>query len=84
MMNRLPLIFWFEAALTLLNAALLLLTIVETDWIEAVFKIDPDAGSGAAEWGVMGITLLLTIVFFALARSEWQRAMAPTQDSARP
>ncbi len=82
MKNRLPIIFWIEAALTLVNAGVLVLTIIEPDWIEAVFKVDPDAGSGAVEWAVMGLTVLLTIVFFALARAEWRRAMTPAPDTS--
>lgn len=31
-------------------AALVALTIAVPDWIEAVFGVDPDAGSGALEW----------------------------------
>ena len=84
MKNRLPLIFWIEAGLTLVNAGLLVLTIVEPDWIEAIFKVAPDEGSGATEWAVIGLTLLLTIVFFVLARAEWRRAMTPVYDAPRP
>jgi hypothetical protein len=71
-------LFWIEALLALGNAALLVMTLVWKDWIEIVFNIDPDAGSGAVEWAVVAITLLLTLAFVALARSEWRRVATHT------
>jgi hypothetical protein len=66
-------LFWIEALLALGNAVLLLMTLLWKDWIEIVFKVDPDAGSGAVEWLIVGVTLLLTIAFLTLARTEWRR-----------
>jgi hypothetical protein len=71
-------LFWIEALLALGNAALVIMTLVWKDWIEIVFNVDPDAGSGAVEWTVVAVTLLLTVVFLALARSEWRRAARQT------
>jgi hypothetical protein len=70
--------FWIEALLGLGNAALLVMTLVWKDWIEVVFNVDPDAGSGAVEWGVVAVTLILSIAFLMLARSEWRRASTVT------
>jgi hypothetical protein len=69
-------LFWIEALLALGNAALLVMTVVWKDWIEVVFNVDPDAGSGAVEWAVVALTLLLTLAFLTLARGEWRRASA--------
>ena len=74
MKQQLRPLLWIEAVLALGNIALLSMTVVWKDWIELVFKVDPDAGSGAVEWSIMVVTLLLTVVFLALARSEWHRA----------
>jgi hypothetical protein len=74
MKQQLRPLFWIEALLALGNAALLVMTVVWKDWIEVVFKVDPDAGSGAVEWGVVAVTLLLSLAFLSLARSEWRRA----------
>ena len=74
MKQQLRPLFWIEAVLALGNIALLSMTVVWKDWIELVFKVDPDAVSGAEEWSIMVVTLLLTVVFLALARSEWHRA----------
>jgi hypothetical protein len=66
--------FWMEVLLAVGNAVLLVMTVVWKDWIEIVFNVDPDAGTGAVEWGVVLVTLALTIVFVTLARGEWRRA----------
>src|SRR5438094_9632 len=39
--------FWIELALALASAALLVVTLLWNEWIELVFHVDPDAGSGA-------------------------------------
>jgi hypothetical protein len=74
MKQQLRPLFWVEALLALGNAMLLVMTLLWKDWIEIVFDVDPDAGSGALEWAIVGVTLLLTLVFVVLARSEWRRA----------
>ena len=66
--------FWIESLLAIASAALLVITLVWKDWIEIVFRVDPDAGSGAVEWAIVGLTVLLMLAFAALARSEWRRA----------
>jgi hypothetical protein len=43
----------FEFALAGVFAILALLTAVVPDWIEVVFKVDPDGGSGALEWWIV-------------------------------
>ena len=73
MKQQLRPLFWIEAVLALVNAALLVITVLWKDWIEIVFDVDPDAGSGAVEWAIVAVTLVLTIAFLALARSEWRR-----------
>ena len=67
MKQQLRPLFWIEALLALGNVALLVMTVVWKDWIEIVFNVDPDAGSGAVEWGVVAVTLLLTIAFLSCA-----------------
>ena len=74
MKQQLRPLFWIEALLALGNAALLVMTVVWKDWIEVVFNVDPDAGSGAVEWGGVAVTLVLTIAFVTFARGEWRRA----------
>jgi hypothetical protein len=65
--------FWVELVLAVLAVGLLVLTLVWHDWIEKVFGVEPDGGSGAVEWLIV-VGLLAVSVFLALAaRREWRR-----------
>ena len=78
MKQQLRPLFWIEALLALGNAVLLVMTLAWKDWIEIALKVDPDANSGAAEWAVVAVTVLLTMTFVTLARAEWRRAATQT------
>jgi hypothetical protein len=48
-------------------------TVVIPSWIELLFGVDPDRGSGALEWGVVLLALLAWATLSLLARREWRR-----------
>jgi hypothetical protein len=68
--------FWFETGMAIVTGILLVITLVQGNWIETIFGIDPDSGNGALEWLIVGALLVLTIVLFILASYEWRRARA--------
>ena len=68
--------FWIEAVLAGTAAALLALTLITREWIELIFRVDPDRGSGAAEWLIVALTAALAVACSALARIEWRRWQA--------
>lgn len=70
--------FWIEAGLAFLSTGLTVLSLVSRDWIEALFKVEPDGGSGLLEWVIVGTALAATIVFTALTRLEWRKCAAVT------
>ena len=65
--------FGVEAACAVLGTVLFVLTLISRDWIEVVFGVDPDRGSGAIEVVVSLGRLAVAIVGSALARREWRR-----------
>jgi hypothetical protein len=58
------------------SGLLFVITLVWKEWIEIVFGVDPDSGSGALEWAITLSFLALTIAFAVLARRERQRLIA--------
>jgi hypothetical protein len=66
--------FWLEIALGSPTGCLALVTLFWRDWIEAVFGADPDKGNGSAEWLIVAVLFLVTIILAAGARLEWRRA----------
>ena len=68
--------FWWEFALASLSAGLGALTLVTREWIEAVFGVDPDRGSGSLEWLIVATAAAVALTFAVAARVEWRRAAA--------
>jgi len=71
--RRTTLRFWIQAIIAGTAGILFLVTLVWRDWLE-MFGIEPDGGSGAAEWLVVGGLLAISIVFGGTALREWRRA----------
>jgi hypothetical protein len=65
--------FWLEAALAGVCASLYVATVVVPDWIEVVFGVDPDRGSGALEVLVSVVALTVSVSFALLAHVERRR-----------
>ena len=74
MKNALRLRFWFETGMAIVTGILFVITLVQRDWIEVVFKVDPDNRSGSLEWVIVAAFLVVTITLLALASYEWRRA----------
>lgn len=80
MAERLPKRIRVEMGLAVASAALALLTLIWKDWIEIVFRVDPDHGDGTAEWWVVAGLAVVAVAGFALSRWELRRldtAIAP-------
>lgn len=73
-MSTLRLRFVFELAAVLAGCVGLALTVLVRDWIELVFRVDPDHRSGSAEWLIIGVALAVTLVGLVLAHAELRRA----------
>jgi hypothetical protein len=67
--------FWVEIAGSGVGAVLLGATLVWPSWIEAVFGVDPDDGSGLLEWLIVVSSLIVSACAVALARREWRRGI---------
>jgi hypothetical protein len=65
--------FWLETGLAIVTGILFVITLVWHNWVEIVFNVDPDQGSGLLEWLVVGALLVVTIALIVLARYEWRK-----------
>ena len=74
MRNELRRRFWLETGMAIVTSMLFVITLVQRDWIETVFGVDPDNRNGALEWLIVGALLVVTIMLFTLASYEWRRA----------
>ena len=63
--------------------ALTLLTIVVPDWIEGIFEVEPDGGSGSLEWLLVGVLLLVSVVLWVGTWRAHMRRPGPA-DATQP
>ncbi|WP_435218299.1 ABC transporter permease [Streptomyces sp. bgisy034] len=75
--------FWAEVVLGSLSGLLFVITLIWHDWIELLFEIEPDAGSGALEWLIVAVTALATVLCALGARMEWRRAHPAAGQASR-
>jgi hypothetical protein len=73
--------FWFEIVVGGLGIVLLVVTLISREWIEIVFGIDPDGGSGALEMAISVALLGVASVSFVLARREFVRPRVSLAES---
>ena len=66
---------WIEVVAAVLCGLLAVLTAFVPDWIEAT-GWDPDHHSGAAEWWLVGLFLVIALSAAVAARVEWRHATA--------
>lgn len=53
-------------------AVITLLTLIAPRWVEAATGWEPDGGSGALEWLIVGIAALATVLSAIRAQSAWR------------
>ena len=66
--------FWLESICGSVMGMLAAITLFWHDWIEAVFRINPDSSDGSAEWLIVLVLIPVTVALAVGARREWRRA----------
>jgi hypothetical protein len=66
-------LFGLETALAIGAFALAVVTVIWRDWIEIVFGVDPDKGSGSLEWLIVVVCLTIAVTCGVAARAQWRR-----------
>ena len=75
---------WAASWLSVVNGLLLALALLRPDWLEGFLPVDPDGGSGAVEWAIVAVLLVLTLASSRVARAEWLQPRAPAAQSIDP
>jgi hypothetical protein len=55
---------------------LAIVTLISREWIEVVFRVDPDQSSGEIEWAVVFALAACSIGLTLAARQQWRRLKA--------
>jgi Na+-driven multidrug efflux pump len=63
-----------ETALAVITGILAVVTLIWPTWIETLFGVEPDAGSGAAEWWVVVFLSGVAVASGLLARLDYRAA----------
>jgi len=71
MAHRSVLMFWLGTATATVSGVLFSLTLFFRDWIEILFRIEPDHHSGAVEVVILFASATITAASIAFARREW-------------
>lgn len=70
--------FWVEVVFAVITLFLLILTLVQKEWIETIFRVDPDQGNGSFEWLLVLLFALVTVILVAFALTEIARSNRST------
>lgn len=66
--------FFLETSLAACSGVLGVVTVAWRSWIETLFGVDPDHGSGTVEWLIIFCLLAVALALSLTARAEWRRA----------
>jgi hypothetical protein len=67
-----------EVGLAVLAALACVVTLISHDWIETVFRVDPDHGSGWLEWLIVAVLALGSAGAGLRARADLRRLRTAT------
>jgi hypothetical protein len=81
--------FWahlsWKAGLSALAGFLAILTMLDPEWIELIFHVDPDEGEGWLEVGLTVACAAVALLGGLWARRDWRlRSARLTPDAPRP
>jgi hypothetical protein len=68
--------FWIEAGAATLTGLACVATLITREWIEAIFKVEPDGGDGSLEWAIVAVLLAASLTLSLVARAEWRSTVA--------
>jgi hypothetical protein len=61
-----------EVVMAVVASVMCAVTVAWPAWIETVFGVDPDHGSGWLEWLIVAVLAIAAVACGALARADWR------------
>src|SRR3954470_5610264 len=71
-----------ETVLAVVAGTLAVVTLIWPTWIETLFGVEPDAGSGEAEWWIVVVLALVAVAPGLLARRDYTAARRLSAEGA--
>jgi hypothetical protein len=68
-----PTRIWIESLMALLTGILAVVTVVNPEWIEWLFRVSPDGGGGALERSLVGVFAAASCASAVLAHRSVRR-----------
>jgi hypothetical protein len=68
-----------EVVLAIVFAVLAVMTVMDPQWIEQLLTVEPDNGSGLAEWGITLAFGAASILATVLAGRDWRLLAAESR-----
>jgi hypothetical protein len=69
--------------LTVFTGVMTIVTMISAEWIELLFGVDPDGGSGALEWGIVAGLAIVTLLLALATRAAWRTPALASEGSSR-
>jgi hypothetical protein len=63
---------WIAGVLTAVLAGATIATVIVPDWVEVLFGVGPDRGSGALEWALVLALVTLTAASALVTGHQWR------------
>ena len=73
-----------ETVLAVVAATLAVVTLIWPMWIEDLFGVTPDAGSGETEWWLVAVFAVVAVAAGVLARRDFGVARRLGTENAQP
>jgi len=71
-----------EIGLAVVAGTLAVMTLFWPTWIETLFDVEPDGGSGEAEWWIVAVLALVAVMLGLLARRDFRGARQLSSEGA--
>ena len=70
--------FWVPAVASVVALVVVVVSLIDPQWIETLFDASPDEGSGESEWGITAIVVGFALLCLVVTGWRWRRIQPST------